>query len=683
MNNQKENRSRFLRELVEPENTNQVPLFGSNGKSDKENIYQQMIEESPSGILLMDLNFTIIFVNSQLQKMFLYNREELLGNPLCFIFPGHLTSELENFVQSCVTGLAVSESKMCELVGLRKDNAEIPMEISLKPIHTPNGLNIYCCINDITPRQKTEAKRNKIYSDLQRRVEKRTRELVKTNRLLRAEIEERKRTEGALKNSEQRYRTIVHTATEGIWILNSKNETTFVNNTMAELLEYSIEELRAKSLYDFLVGESSKIAKEYLINRFFDFNEQHYFKFRKKSGAEVWTVLSVKKIEEKNGKYVGAMVLVTDITERKKAEAEIRKLSSAVEQSAGIIIITDNNGKIEYINPKFTEVTGFTRDEVDGKNPNILKGGKTPPEVYQDLWSTITKGKEWRGELHNKKKNNESYWALVSISPIKNADGSITHFLGVQEDITERKIADDALKRYSKELERSNEELQQFAYVASHDLQEPLRMVNSYMTLIKRRYNGKLDKDGDEFIGYAVDGAKRMKQLINDLLLYSRVGTHGKPFVRTNCNKVLEKTFQNLQLAIAENQIEITLDKLPVVMADETQLLQLFQNLISNAIKFRGKKTPKIHISSKEKEGNWIFSVSDNGIGIDKEFMDRIFIIFQRLHPISKYPGTGIGLAVCKKIVERHGGKIWIESDPRSGSTFFFSIPKTIENKEN
>ncbi|KPK29054.1 MAG: hypothetical protein AMJ61_00360 [Desulfobacterales bacterium SG8_35_2] len=361
----------------------------------------------------------------------------------------------------------------------------------------------------------------------------------------------------------------------------------------------------------------------------------------------------------------------------------MRKLSSAVEQSASIIIITDNNGKIEYVNPKFTEVTGFSREEVHGQNPNIIKGEKTPPEIYQELWSTIIKGKEWKGELHNKKKNNESYWALASISPIKNADGSITHFLGVQEDITERKISDDALKRYSKELERSNEELQQFAYVASHDLQEPLRMVSSYMTLIKRRYEGKLDKDGEEFIGYAVDGAKRMKQLINDLLLYSRVGTHGKPFVRTNCNKVLEKTLQNLQLAIEENELEINSEKLPIVIADETQLLQLFQNLISNAIKFRGNESPRIHISSKEGEGEWIFSISDNGIGISKEFMDRIFIIFQRLHPISKYPGTGIGLAVCKKIVERHGGKIWIESEPGKGSTFYFSIAKTFNDKEN
>jgi light-regulated signal transduction histidine kinase (bacteriophytochrome) len=222
--------------------------------------------------------------------------------------------------------------------------------------------------------------------------------------------------------------------------------------------------------------------------------------------------------------------------------------------------------------------------------------------------------------------------------------------------------------------------LQQFAYVASHDLQEPLRMITSYLTLLENRYKDKLDDDADEFIEFAVDGAKRMKQLIKDLLQFSRVGTHGKSFQKTNCEAVLKKTLSNLEVAIIENQAEITYDSLPMIKADDSQLLQLFQNLISNAIKFRSEKPPKIHVGAISKNGEWVFSVNDNGIGIEEEYEKRIFVIFQRLHANNKYPGTGIGLALCRKIVERHGGHIWFKSKLGEGSTFYFTIPKNKGN---
>ncbi|MDO8127215.1 MAG: ATP-binding protein, partial [Candidatus Brocadiales bacterium] len=247
---------------------------------------------------------------------------------------------------------------------------------------------------------------------------------------------------------------------------------------------------------------------------------------------------------------------------------------------------------------------------------------------------------------------------------------------GLEVEITEHKLAEGKLSRTVTDLERSNAELQQFAYVASHDLQEPLRMVASYTQLLARRYKGNLDADADEFIAFAVDGANRMQTLINDLLQYSRVGTRGKPFELTNTKTVLDQTVSNLDVAIKESGAVITHDTLPTVMADATQLTQVFQNLISNAIKFRSKETPRVHVSAKEKENEWVFSVRDNGIGIDPQYFDRIFVIFQRLHGKTEYPGTGIGLAVSKRIVERHEGRIWVESKEGKGSTFYFTIPK-------
>jgi light-regulated signal transduction histidine kinase (bacteriophytochrome) len=250
--------------------------------------------------------------------------------------------------------------------------------------------------------------------------------------------------------------------------------------------------------------------------------------------------------------------------------------------------------------------------------------------------------------------------------------------IAVVQDITDRKRAEEELQRTMENLKRSNAELEQFAYVASHDLQEPLRMVTSYLQLITQRYQGRLDPDADEFIAYAVDGATRMHRLISDLLAYSRVGTRGKPFEPADCQAALDQALANLEIAIEEAGATVTRDPLPIVPADERQLVQLFQNLIGNAVKFHGQAPPCVHISAqcrREAGDEWVFSVRDNGIGIDPQQFERIFMVFQRLHTVAEYSGTGIGLAICKKIVERHGGRIWVESEVGKGATFYFTLP--------
>ncbi len=245
----------------------------------------------------------------------------------------------------------------------------------------------------------------------------------------------------------------------------------------------------------------------------------------------------------------------------------------------------------------------------------------------------------------------------------------------------ERLKAMEKLKQTTRDLERSNMELQQFAYVASHDLTEPLRMVVSYLELLTSRAREKLDEEDREFIGYAVDGARRMQTLIQDLLAYARVDTRGRPLEPTDCEWVLESVLANLKLAIHESNTVIEHDPLPTVQGDVIQLTQVFQNLIGNAIKFRGKENPRVHVGARREEAQWIFHVKDNGIGIDPKNFERIFVLFQRLHTRQQYPGTGMGLAICKKIIERHGGRIWVESKPGEGTTFFFTIPAEKEDE--
>lgn len=269
-------------------------------------------------------------------------------------------------------------------------------------------------------------------------------------------------------------------------------------------------------------------------------------------------------------------------------------------------------------------------------------------------------------------------------------------YRAIQQETRERKQAEVLLKQLNEELEArvqertaqlkevnanllySNRELEQFAYVASHDLQEPLRAVNSYAQLLARKYQGNLDAKADKYLGYIMEGATRMQQLINDLLEFSRVGTRGKQLQPTACEVVLSQVLENLQVAIAQSQAQVTHDPLPIVMGDEIQLIQLFQNLISNAIKFRREEPPTVHISAAPRENEWVFSIRDNGIGMEPEYFERIFVIFQRLHSRVEYAGTGIGLAVCKKIVERHRGRIWVESQLQVGTTFHFTLAKTF-----
>ena len=352
----------------------------------------------------------------------------------------------------------------------------------------------------------------------------------------------------------------------------------------------------------------------------------------------------------------------------------LRLLSQAFESNIEGVFIADMKGTVLHANRTVEEICGYLPQELIGRPWQTLYADQRL-EVLNDIWQTVTSGGRWQGETWLCHKNGKEFPAWINASSVKDDDGTVTHFIAEFSDITAFKQTQEALAERTEELAHSNRELEQFAYVASHDLQEPLRMVASYTQLLAHRYKDKLDQDANEFIHFAVDGATRMQALIIDLLTLSRVGTHGKPIEPCESAVALERALSNLRLAIEESGAVVTRDAMPKLAADVSQLTQLFQNLIGNAIKFRGETSPTVHVGAEKKSGEWLFSVRDNGIGIAPEFFDRIFVIFQRLHGKHEYPGTGIGLSVCKKIVERHGGNIWIESKPGKGTVFYFTLP--------
>jgi PAS domain S-box-containing protein len=380
--------------------------------------------------------------------------------------------------------------------------------------------------------------------------------------------------------------------------------------------------------------------------------------------------------------------VVMDITDRNRLEEQLQqriqesaeaqeRLRSVVNHVVDGIISLDDHGTVTTFNPAAERIFGYAAQEVIGQNLKLLM-----PEPYHNqldsylasyLRTGPAKNIDVGLEVVGRRKDGSTFPMDLAISVFHL--GQRCCFTGIVRDISEPRRAESELQQSATELARSNLDLEQFAYVASHDLQEPLRAVAGCVQILKKRYQGQLDSRADELIAHTVDGVSRMRRLIDDLLSYSRVGTRGQAFEACDSNAILNQALANLETAIEEGRAVVTHDPLPVVKADAVQLTQVFQNLVSNAIKFRGQQPPSIHVAARREEAQWVFAVKDNGFGIRPEYFERIFVIFQRLHTRSEYPGTGIGLAICKKIVERHGGRIFVESEPGTGSTFSFTLP--------
>ncbi len=678
-----------------------------------------LLENSPDVIIRVDRELRHTYVNSALERETGIPPAAFIGKTFSELgFPAELAEFLQASHQKVfATGeMNVVEFNYPSAKGVKLIQSLIAPELA------PDGsvVSTLSISRDITALKQAQLALERANEELEMRVEERTSALLQINQALQAEIVERQQAEEALEQTAAQLRDLYNNAPCGYHSLNKDGTFILINDTELKMLGYSREEIIGKKKFSDLLTAASLSTFQAIFPLFKERGCLRDIEFQmvRKDGSIVPVSVNAIAVKDAAGNFIMTRSTMIDITQRKQAEAALYKsnsiLNSVLESTPDIIFVKDLQNRYVLANSTAANVLGITVEEMIGKDDNQLFPAEIAAQIIEVDRAIVTTGKALVYEEAAPKQGKIETLLTVKC-PWRDAEGNIIGAIGISRDISDRKQAEAALKQardrleirvkertkelseanaalqleiaerreaeakleqLTLDLQRSNQELEQFAYLASHDLQEPLRAVTGYTEVLAQEYESHFDETAKEYMGYIIDGATRMRQLIQDLLSYSRVGTRGKAFVTTDCNGALRQALTDLLLAIAENNAIITYDALPIVRGEKAQLAQLFQNLIANAIKFRREEPPQIHIWAEAKDDLWLFGVRDNGIGIKPRYLERIFELFKRLHTRKEFPGTGIGLAICKKIVERHGGNIWAQSQPGVGTTFYFTLPR-------
>ena len=494
--------------------------------------------------------------------------------------------------------------------------------------------------------------------------------------------EQARRADRELALAEERFRTFFDNAPIGKCMTAADGTLLRVNPAFGAMLGYTAEEMQSISFSSITHPEDIAESRECI--RALVAGERDTWVMQKrylaKDGRHVWTHVTTRLQRDADGKPLHFLTHIQDISESKVSEKKLRESEARFRQLAEslpqLIWTCQADGPCDYLSPQWVAHTGVPEADQLGYRWLEQLHPDDRERVIGEWSATAPRGDAFDIEFRIRRHDGVHRSFRTRAVPLRDEHGNVLKWLGSNTDVEDMRKANEALAR-------SNRELEQFAYVASHDLQEPLRMVSSYTQLLARRYQDKLDQDANDFIAYAVDGANRMQRLIQDLLTYSRVTTRGLAAAPMDAHEALGEAVRNLQAAIQQAGALVTNEELPEVLGDRTQIAQVFQNLVGNGIKFhKPGQPPRVHISAQrcaEQPAMWTFTVRDNGIGIEHHHFERLFVIFQRLHGKKEYPGTGIGLALCKRIVERHGGTIWLESEPGEGTTFLFTLPGAAE----
>jgi PAS domain S-box-containing protein len=611
--------------------------------------YRGLLEAAPDAMVVVNQEGEIVLLNVQAENQFGYSRDELVGQQVKNIIPeGFAERIIADGTRTAAEALAQQIGTGIELSGRRKDGSDFPIELMLSPLESAEGILVTAAIRNISVRK--EAEKNIV------------------------------RMEG-------RYRGLLEAAPDAMVVVNQQGEIVLLNVQAEKQFGYRRDELVGQKVKNIipegfaerLVADELRSAEDALAQQIGTGIE---LTGRRKDGSDFPIEIMLSPLESNEGILVTAAI--RDISLRKQADKHLAQMEGRyrglLEAAPDAMVVVNRRGEIVLLNVQAEKQFGYHRDELVGqKMKNIIPEGFAERLIADGLRSPEDALAQKIGtgiELSGRRKDGSDFPIELMLSPLESAEGILV--TAAIRDITTRKAAETHLLQKVEELNRSNEELGQFAYIASHDLQEPLRMVASYTQLLSRRYTGKLDADADEFIAFAVDGANRMQRLIQDLLAFSRIGTKGADLVDYSSEDAMQQALVNLRGVIGDSGALVTHDPLPLVHADEMQLVQLFQNLVGNAIKYQSPGVPHVHVSAAMNvDKKWVFSVKDNGLGIDPQYFDRIFGMFQRLHKREEFAGTGIGLAICKKIVERHKGTISVESQLGQGSTFRFTMEGT------
>lgn len=482
-----------------------------------------------------------------------------------------------------------------------------------------------------------------------------------------------------MREGEQRFRAFADTAPAMLWIADVAASCSFVSRGW---YDYTGQDEQAALGFGWLdaVHPDDRAEAKRVIMEVTSRREAYAqdFRLRRADGEYRWALNSGRPRFDARGDFAGYAGSVMDIHERKRAALESSLLGAIVDSCDDAIVSKDLTGVITSWNRGAERLFGYTAAEAIGQSVSML----IPAERLQEEPTILAQLRLGQRVDHFEtirvRKDGSRLNISLTISPVKDADGRIVGASKVARDITESVRNEQALREANIALERANADLQQFAYSASHDLQEPLRMVAAFSQLLRRKFAGELGPEGDEYIGYTIEGAVRMDSLLRDLRMYTQVSTTEAALLHeVDADAVLDKALGNLEISIKESGASIRRTALPQVRIHEFQLQQVFQNLIANAIRYRGGLPPQIDVSCSREDSHWLFSVKDNGIGIDPQFNQQIFGIFKRLHSASEYPGTGMGLAICRLVIERAGGRIWVDSKLGEGATFCFTIPVT------
>jgi|GEM_PF-1395606 len=641
--------------------------------------FRDLFYSSPEGVFVEDFSGNILDLNDAGARLHGYTREEMIGRNITEFSPVEDMPNISNRQEQITKGQVAS----FEAIVNHKDGRQTPIAVRTAVIEYNDKPALLLHARDITDRVKYQETLKQMNLSLEEKVKQRTTELEALNNKLQKEVSFRKGAEKAIEQQKDFLRLLIDMNPNLIFVKDTNGKFVLVNEAFARFYDTVPKEMIGRHQTDFAQNDEMSVFADQ-DNEVVRRNEAITFSdmklFNRSTNKNMYAQMVKRPIKSLNDSSTNILGIVNDITEIKRAEERLKQSEQLYRQIArnvpsSAILIFDKDMRFVLAEGALIGVITPPKEMVEGKTIYEATDANTLPD-RERRYKAVLQGDHIAEQFEESGRS-----LLTNVLPIKDDQGNIIYGMAIILDITDLKMAQKELEEKASNLKRSNEELERFAYVASHDLQGPLRTITSYLQLLEQRYFTSLGQDAKDFISFSVSGAKRMQQLITDLLNYSRLNSVPRPYQSVNLNELVFVVTKNLESTIQAKGAIIEYSNLPVIFAEQYQLTQMLQNLVDNGMKFVKGRAPHIKISCTETADFWQISVSDNGIGIQNEFKEKVFLIFQRLHAENEYPGTGIGLAICKKVADLHDGQIWFDSEYEHGTTFHVTISKHLKNK--